>query len=289
MVIILDGGMGRELLRRSGKRTPLWSAQALLDDPDLVVETHLDYIRAGARIITTNTYSTVPSYLASAGLEGAYLELTRLAGELARRAVDLSGQEVLVAGSLPPLSESYRPDLVPPDDQARPIYAALAAELQPYVDLYLCETMSSAREARNAAIEAKQAAAGQQQQVFVSWTLNEKAGDGLRSGETVEEAFDNVADLDLDAFLFNCTSAEAITQGLRELASLTDKTTGGYPNRFVVPENWTLGQSVVQDHDISTAAFLDGATAAMEAGASIYGGCCTVGPADIASLAQRFS
>lgn len=287
MVTILDGGMGNELLRRSGKRTPLWSAQVLVDDPDLVVETHLDYIRAGARIITTNSYSTVPSYLASAGLEESYVELTRLAGELARRAVGLSGQEVLVAGSLPPLSESYRPDLVPPDKEARPIYAAMAAALEPYVDMYLCETMSSAREARNAAIETKRAAARRQLAVFVSWTLNEKAGCGLRSGETVAEAFNAVADLDLDGFLFNCTSAEAVTQGVRELALLTDKPTGGYPNRFVVPENWSLGQPVVSDQDMSTAAFLAGATAAMEAGAAIYGGCCTVGPAEIESLANR--
>lgn len=288
MVTILDGGMGSELLRRSGKRTSLWSAQALLDDPDLVVEAHLDYIRAGAGIIITNTYSTVPSYLGSAGLEDSYVELTGLAGELARRAVERSGKEVLVAGSLPPLSESYRPDLVPPDDEARPIYAEMAGALEPYVDLFLCETMSSAREARNAAIEAKTAAAARGLPVYVSWTLNEEAGAGLRSGETVAEAFEAVGDLDLDGFLFNCTSAEAIAEGLRELAVLTDKPTGGYPNRYVVPEDWTLGHSVINDEDMSTAAFLEGAAAAVAAGAVMYGGCCTVGPAEIESLAKRF-
>ena len=85
--------MGAELLRRSPKgRTPLWSAQALVDDPEEVVRTHLDYIAAGAGMIITNSYSTVPSYLATAGLEDRYVELTALAGDMARRAVTESGQ-----------------------------------------------------------------------------------------------------------------------------------------------------------------------------------------------------
>ena len=85
-ITVLDGGMGAELLRRRGRRTPLWSAQALIEDPGVVLETHLDYIAAGARLIITNSYSTVPSYLATAGLESRYVELTALAGALARRA-----------------------------------------------------------------------------------------------------------------------------------------------------------------------------------------------------------
>ncbi len=287
MVTVLDGGMGNELLRRRGERTPLWSAKVLIDDPDEVVRTHLDYIEAGARIITTNSYSTIPSYLSTAGLESQYVELTRMAGELARRAVGESGQDVLVAGSLPPLSESYRPDLVPPDEEAGPIYAGMAAALEPNVDLFLCETMSNAREARNGASAAKRAAAARNLPVYVSWTLDERAGHGLRSGEAIKDAFAAIADLNLDAFLFNCTSAEAISEGLRELSSMTDKPIGGYPNRYVVPEGWTLGQPVDNDDDVSSAAFVQGALTAIEAGASIYGGCCTVGPSDIAALAAE--
>ncbi len=289
MVTILDGGMGNELLRRSRKRTPMWSAQVLVDDPDLVVQTHLDYIEAGATVIITNSYSTVPSYLATGGLESSYVELTRLAGELARQAASESGTDVRIAGSLPPLSESYRPDLVPPDAEARPIYAEMAAALEPNVDIFLCETMSSAREGTNAVSQAKKAARGRELPVWVSWTLNEAEGKGLRSGETVKEAFEALAEFEPHAFLFNCTSSEAITQGIRELTALTDRPTGGYPNRYVVPEGWTLGQDVVNDVDASTEAFIKGAGAAIDAGASIYGGCCTVGPADIAALSRQLT
>ncbi len=288
MVTILDGGMGVELIRRSGGgRTPLWSAQALVDDPDTVMQTHLDYIAAGARLIITNSYSTVPSYLRAAEMESRYAELTALAGELARQAVTESGKDVQVAGSLPPLSESYRPDLVPPDADSRPIYATMAEALERNVDLFICETMSSAREGRNAAIEAKQAAAARRLPVYISWTLDERPDRGLRSGESIAEAFAAVGDLDLDGFLFNCTSPEAIEAGLVTLATLTDKTIGGYPNRYHVPDGWTLGEEMSErDEILSTRLFVEGAMRAFEMGATIYGGCCTVGPDDIAALSK---
>lgn len=286
-ITILDGGMGAELIRRSGHgRTPLWSAQALVDDPDEVVQTHLDYIAAGARMIITNSYSTVPSYLKTADLEASYVELTALAGNLARRAATESDAHVIVAGSLPPLSESYRPDLVPPDDEARPIYVNMAAALEPHIDLFICETMSSAREGRNAATEAKRAASSRGLPVYISWTLDERPGKGLRSGESIGEAFDTVADLDLDGFLFNCTSPEAIEAGLMTLTTLTDRPIGGYPNRYEVPKGWTLGKEVDRRQDLGTAAFVDAAMRAFELGASLYGGCCTVGPEDIAALSE---
>lgn len=287
MMTILDGGMGAELLRRSGKRTPLWSAQALIDAPDAVLAIHLDYIAAGAQMIISNSYSTVPGYLKSAQLDSKYRELTALAGELARRAVVESDADVLVAGSLPPLSESYRPDLVPADAESRPIYAAMAAALEPNIDLFICETMSSAREGRNAAVEAKGAATARHLPVYISWTLDERPGEGLRSGESIGDAFAEVADLELDGFLFNCTTPEAIQEGLLILTTLTDKPIGGYPNRYHVPDGWTLGQEALpHDETLSSRAFVDAAMRAFETGASIYGGCCTVGPDDIAALSN---
>lgn len=60
-ITILDGGVGQELLRRGHRGSRgLWSAQALINAPDVVVDVHRSYVDAGARVITTNTYSTVP-------------------------------------------------------------------------------------------------------------------------------------------------------------------------------------------------------------------------------------
>ena len=137
-VTIMDGGMGAELMRRGGA-SPLWSARALLDAPELVRAVHDDFINAGARVIITNTYSTIPSYLGKEGLEARWMELADLAGRIAREAADAPGEPVTVLGSLPPLNESYRHDLVPPDAEAVPAYEALAQTLAPYVDGFVAE------------------------------------------------------------------------------------------------------------------------------------------------------
>ncbi len=288
MVTLMDGGMGRELARRGvSTRTGLWSAQALLDAPEVVVDTHKDFIAAGARIITTNSYSCVPSYLAKVDQADRYLELAALSGTLARRAVEESGAEVRVAGGLPPLSESYRADMVLDDDQARPIYAVLAQALEPHVDLFLCETMSSIRESRNAAMEAK--AASNSKPVFVSWTLKEEPGAGLRSGESVADAFNSFADLDLAGYLFNCTHPDAIEAAIGVITGLTDKPTGGYPNRFDVPAGITLDNEVqVQERkDFGTEHFVQAAQRCIHKGATLFGGGCGIGPEDIAALRTR--
>lgn len=287
MLTILDGGMGGELIRRGfAQGTGLWSAQPLIEHPEAVAQAHRDYIGAGAEIITTNSYSTIPSYLAKEGLESRYLELTRLAGELARGAADASGGRVRVAGSLPPLSESYRPDLAPPDAEARPIYANLARALAPNVDLFLCETMASAREARNAASAARAVGAERGLPVWVAWTLDERPGHGLRSGESIAQALDALADLDIAAYLFNCTAPEAIRAGMETLAKLTDKPFGGYPNRFNVPAGWTLdNEAPVEPRELPQALFVAEARRAMALGATMYGGCCDVGPSYIQALA----
>ena len=246
MITILDGGMGAELIRRGAATSGgLWSAQALLDNPEAVVETHHDFIRAGARLIITNSYSSIPSYLAKEGLEDRYEELTALAGQLARRAADESKENVRVAGSLPPLSESYRPDLVPDHDVARSIYDAMALVLEPYVDLFICETMSSIGESMNACEAAKKAALARSLPVYVSWTLNEKPGAGLRSGETLNAAYEELSAVGVDGFLCNCTAPEAIEAAVKELSDWTDKPIGGYPNRVSeVPPGWTLDNAL---------------------------------------------
>lgn len=286
MITILDGGMGGELSRRgAGATNGLWSAQALLDAPESVVEVHKDYIAAGAQIITTNSYSTIPSYLGKSGLADRYTELTELAGILAREAVGANGNGVQVAGSLPPLSESYRPDLVPSGAVSEPVYEAMVKALGDNVDLFLCETMSSGSEAFHAVSQAFEHGRGKP--VMVSWTLNEQPGKGLRSGESVSEAYSMLQEFDVSGYLFNCTHPEAILEALYELSHLTDKVIGGYPNRLnTVSPEWTLDNELQTGlrTDIDVAFFLEYARRFEDAGAAIIGGCCGIGPEYIRAL-----
>ncbi len=286
-ITLLDGGMGDEIAARlKDANSGLWSANALIDCPQLVVDIHKEYIAAGARIIITNTYSTVPHYLAKEGMEDRYIELTRLGGELARRAATESGEDVLVAGSMPPLSESYRPDLVPPVNKALPIYRNLAEALRHYVDVYFCETMSTAQEAVTACTQAL--TYGGSKPVYVSWTLNETPGAGLRSGESVEDAFNALGDLDVAGYLFNCAFPESIEAALRQLQPLTDKPLGCYPNRTDhIDREWTLDNDINLSNreELDERHFVEMSKRCIDAGATMLGGCCSIGPSYIRALA----
>jgi len=156
-LILLDGGMGRELWYR-GVDVPksIWSANALLVAPAVVRDIHHDYIAAGADIITTNTYAVIREDFEAIGIGDRFSELLVLACKLAVEAREMAGRPVSIAGSLPPLRGSYRPDLVGTIDDLLPLYMEQVAVMTPYVDFFLCETMSSAEESLAAATAASQ-------------------------------------------------------------------------------------------------------------------------------------
>ena len=287
-VVLMDGGMGQELRRRGLTDGPpgLWSANALLRSPETVLEVHRAYIRAGARIITTNTYSTKRPRLEAAGIGDRLEALNRLAGELACRARDELDENVLIAGSLPPLYGSYRPDLVRPIDETLPLYREQAEILAPYVDLYLCETMSSAAEARAAA----SGAASTGKPVWVAWTLDEEGAGRLRSGESVTEAAAAVADLPVSGLLVNCCPPESISAAMPELAALGPWPCGGYANGFaVVPAGWGSADGIAAlgtRPDLGPDAYARHVQSWIAAGARLVGGCCEIGPGHIARLRE---
>ena len=265
----------------------LWSARALISTPDLVQAVHEDYIKAGANIITTNTYATIRRRLASAGIEDQFASLNKLAGALACQAREAKGRDVLIAGSLPPLRGSYRPDLVGSFDKIEPLYREQAELLAPYVDILLCETMSSGEESRAAVTGT--AAVGKP--VWVAWTLEDGGSTRLRSGETIAEAAAMLAGLPVSAFLVNCCAPESVTVAMPELAALGSWPVGGYANGFVrIPDKWMYyDDASIPDarKDLDPATYADYVDGWIEAGARIVGGCCEVGPAHIARLHEH--
>ncbi len=93
-VIILDGATGTELERRGASmNAKAWSAAVLGTHPDIVRQVHEDYIRAGADIIITNTFSTSRHLLAAAGLEDQFESLNADAVRVARVEAVGSGTE----------------------------------------------------------------------------------------------------------------------------------------------------------------------------------------------------
>ena len=221
-LLLLDGATGTELNRRGvDTGLPLWSANALTTDSGLNVlqEVHLDYLNAGADIITTNTFRTNRRALVGKGFSAH--ELTMRAVATAREAVVQFGKPALVAGSVSSLEDCYRPDLVPSDDECIDEHTERIDHLvEGGVDLLLIETMNSIREA---AIAAKIAMATG----LPTWVTFVCDKDGcILSGESLTHAAELLMPLGVEALGVNCMPAHTIAKPLTELRAICGK---GFP------------------------------------------------------------
>jgi S-methylmethionine-dependent homocysteine/selenocysteine methylase len=278
---LLDGGMG-EAIARLGLRqagSAFWSGRALFEAPDVVQELHEAFIDAGADAIITNTYGVVRTFMAELGIERRFEELNQVAGQLAVAARDSRGRGTLIAGSLPPLSFSYEPGRVGAEDALVALYAEQAALLEPYVDFYIGETLTTVAETRAVA----RAACATGKPVWIGWTLHETKDACLKDGTPVGEAAAAVAEFPVQAFLANCCSPEAITRAMPALTALGTPT-GGYANTFhpIDPDN----KHVDRRDDLDPAAYAAHVEDWIEMGARIVGGCCGTLPEHIALLRQ---
>lgn len=284
-LVILDGSMGQELINRNASgQGVLWSAKALFDHPEAVVEVHEDYIRAGADIITTNSYACIRNNFEPEGLLDRLGEMNRLSTELAQQARDNCGKRVLIAGSLGPQKGSYRPDLVGGYEETEALYREQVEFLASGVDFFICETMSCIREARAAVSAAKTSG----KPVWLSWSITDTGEALLRSGESIQLAWDDIANSGVDAVLLNCSPPEAISKVLPGLVSISDIPVGAYANAFTpIPHKWDFhgDESIPPPRiDVTPTVYADHAAQWLAAGAQIIGGCCEVGPAHIARL-----
>jgi S-methylmethionine-dependent homocysteine/selenocysteine methylase len=287
-VTILDGGMGRQLERMGAPfRQPEWSALALLEAPEWVGRAHRAFIDAGADVITTNTYAVVPFHIGAERFAARARELADVAGRVAREEADAAPSPVLVAGSLPPVFGSYRPDLY--DVATAPaLLAPLVAGLAPHVDLWLAETQSLVVEAETAL--AALPADGRPR--WVSFTLRDEVGPPLlRSGEDAGAAAVAAVAAGAAAVLFNCSQPErmAAAIGAARRAVADEIALGAYANAF---------PALASDHrandgltpiraDLDPAGYLAFARTWVETGATLIGGCCGIGPEQIGVLADQ--
>ena len=289
-ITILDAGMGKTLSLRGVEVPPtIWSANALIAAPEVVLEIHRENISAGARMITTNSYGIIPSDLKKEGLQEKYIELNHIAGDLARKAASQSYKSVKVAGSLPPLNGSYRPDRVLSRDIIEPIYNQQCEALHPYVDVFLCETMSTIQEA----IFAVSVASEFGKPVLVGLTLHDEQKGKLRSGESLSDAIFELKKLNLEGLLANCSLPERITDAMPTIVGSGFTYRGGYANAFCsVPTDWLLdghkatdGRLELRD-DLTPDRYRQFVIEWIDCGANLVGGCCGTTAEHIKSITE---
>jgi len=280
-VILLDGGMGQELVKRStGTPTALWSTQVMMENPGMVAQVHRDFTAAGATIATTNTYAIHRDRLEGTPWAARFADLHTMALAEART----SGAEV-IAGAIGPLVASYRPDLHPDADTAAPIYAEIAQMIGRSCDLIICESVASVTHAE--AVLRGATAAGKP--VWLACTVQDTDGTKLRSGEDLADVI-SVAQAGASAILLNCSVPEAISDGMPILAE-AGLAFGGYANAFEQISDGFLKPKPTVDalstrKDMTPEAYAAHSLSWVEAGATIVGGCCEVSPDHIAEIAR---
>jgi len=281
-ITLLDGGVGQEVYKRAGMpNTPLWSAQVMMEKPELVQAVHQDFIKAGARVLTINSYSCTPSRLRRDGKVEWFEQLQRQAFEIAaaaREALVVEVPNVQIAACLPPLIGSYTTD-ERSFSELKDEYEAIVALQAPKADLFLIETIANTKEAK-AAVEAALPAG---KPVILSFTLSDKMPGKLRAGEPIEEAVNLMADYALEALLFNCSYPETITEGLKKVDNL-NLPYGGYANGFTSIDALKPGGVVNQlsaRQDLDEHKYCEEIMQWVESGATVVGGCCEVGPSYI--------
>lgn len=275
---LLDGAMGTELQRRGARvELPLWSALPLIENPNLVLAIHREYVTAGAEVLTTNTFRTHRRSLEKAGIAEKAEKLTRLAVRLAKEAAN---GKTKVAGSISPLEDCYRPDLSPGD--AYDEFAEIAEWLlDEGCDFLLIETMNNLTEARSAI------RAAQKLEAEFWLSVNPSNADPIRllSGDSLTEAQKVAQGEGATAFLVNCSPPPVIEKAIEHIASRPKIPFGGYANNGVPDEKtgWRF------DREIAPSEFADHVARLLNMGAKIVGGCCGTTPAHISAISQRLN
>ncbi len=278
-VLLADGAIGTLLTSRGASpeqaRSPL-----NLSDPGAVREVHDDYLEAGARILTTNTWDANRVKLTSHEWADSLEKINREGVRVAREAA--AGEHVFVAGSIGPLGALVRPYGSLQLTQVREIFEEQARVLlESGVDLVLLETFGSLLEAA----EAVRAVRGLSAEIPIVAEMTFLADGRTAFGEAVAHALPTLALAGADAVGMNCTLGPQETDELFSRLSAAIATplavmpNAGYPS--VVH-----GRSVY----LSSPDYLrEYAAAFVEAGAAIVGGCCGTTPEHIRAMAREVS
>ena len=285
---ILDGGMGQELLARGMEPNgTLWSANALLQDKyhQLLLDTHLDFIKAGAEVIVTNTFTTRKTRLRDNNVEDKFEYLNNKAGEIAQKAKKLY-PNTLIAGGLPPQYLTYEAD-TRSENEIRDDFYHQAKILNPYVDFFYFDVLSSVKEFKIAIECIKEF----NKPYLIGAHISN--GTSLPSGEKISEIISSINHEKLLGIILSCISPENYELNLNEIKNLgipfgfklnafiktnpKPNYTGAYNASKTGNPNEFLGVR----EDLTPEKMSDFAKKFKDAGATILGGCCETRPSHI--------
>ena len=293
---ILDAGMGQELLARGlVSKGTLWSATSLINEKyyQLVIDTHLSSIKAGADVILTNTFTTRRVRMEQNQVGDSFHFANKKACELAVKAKELSKKNILIAGSLPAQNDTYAVDkrdtnIIENDffDQAK--------ILNPYIDFFYLDVLSSGREIEIALNVTQKL----NKSVLVG--IHIKKNGKLPSGETINEVVQKYKNDRWLGVISACVSLEIIEKTSNEFKKLgipfgfkanlwgveeplpVHKFNTANFNEIGKNPNITLGKR----EEVTDKVFGEFAKKIIKNGATILGGCCETNASHIKEIAK---
>jgi 5-methyltetrahydrofolate--homocysteine methyltransferase len=305
-IVVLDGAMGTSVQalglteqawrgeRFRGHPVPVQGCIDLLalTRPEAIEQIHLEFLRAGADIVETDTFTATSIALADFGLEGAVRDINLAAAELARRAAERAerddGRPRWVAGSIGPTTKtaSLSPDVNDPGARAVTFHQLVRAYAEQAralidggVDLLITETHIDTLNCKASlfAIAELFEHGARRVPVIASVTIPDRSGRTL-SGQTVEAFYNSVAHAELLAISINCAlGADDMRPHVADLARIAGVPVACYPNAGL--PNEFGGYDDTPEH---MAGLLGGF--ARDGMLNLVGGCCGTRPAHIAAI-----
>ena len=290
---ILDGGMGQELLARGMEPNgTLWSANALLQEKyhKLLLDTHIDFIKSGAEVIVTTTFTTRKIRLKDNKVENKFEYLNKKAGEIAQKAKELY-PDVLVAGGLPPQYLTYEAD-PRPDEEIKENFYDQAKLLNPYIDFFYFDVLSSVKEFRIAIDSIKEF----NKPYLIGAHISE--GINLPSGEKISEIISSIKHKKLLGIILSCISPENYELNINEIKSLKipfgfklnafikTNPKPNYTDAYKVSKTGNPNEFLGVRKDLTPEKMSEFAKKFKDAGATILGGCCETRPSHIKAFAS---
>ena len=289
---ILDGGTGQELLSRGLETNgTLWSANALLQDKyhDLLLNTHLDFIKAGAEVIVTATFATRRKRLEDNQIENKFEYLNKKAGEIAIK-VKKKFPNTLIAGGLPPQNLTYEADSRN-EEEIINNFKEQAEVLNPYIDFFYFDVLSSIKEFKCGIKAIKKF----KKPYLIGIHISE--GTNLPSGEKISKIKDVIDDEVLGVML-SCVSPENYEANLNEVKNLgvpfgfklngfiTTKSNTSYTENYLKGKTGNPTEVMGKREDLNPENMARIVKKFKDAGATILGGCCETSPLHIEAMAK---
>ncbi len=281
-ILILDGAMGTVLQGRGLQGN---SELFNLSHPEIVEDIHSEYIKAGADIISTNSFGANKISQYELGLSQKASDMAEAAARIARRAADKAGRKVWVAGSVGPTGKSltlaqnigdpvFRPYSF--DEMASAYEEQIRALVAGGVDLLLLETCFDSLNAKAALYAVSKLE--NFPPIMISVSLGDKSGRTL-TGQTPEAFYRSVRHCSPLSFGLNCSlgSREMIPL-IADVARFVDGAVSCYPNAGLPDAMGAYDETP----EVMAAAIRE---MALHGSVNIVGGCCGTTPAHIAAIA----